>query len=79
MKIRIYQVNTERDPNNVCFMGCDRLEKLQGTTTIDSAIYDKVFGGEVKCRNLEDVWVKFNKDHPKGHMRTLKKCGIIEI
>lgn len=45
MKIKIYQVNMERDPNNVCFMGYDRLEKLQGMTDIDSTIYDKVFEG----------------------------------
>ena len=80
MKIRIYQVNMKRDPNDVCFMGYDRLEKLQGTTTIDSAIYDKVFEGEVKCKNLEDVWVKFNNDHPKGYKaRSLSKSDIVEV
>ena len=80
MKIRIYQVNMKRDPNDVCFMGYDRLEKLQGTTAIDSAIYDKVFSGEVKCGNLEDVWVKFNKDLPKGYKaRSLSKSDIVEV
>lgn len=80
MKIQIYQVNMKRDPNDVCFMGYDRLEKLQGTTAIDSAIYDKVFSGEVKCGNLEDVWVKFNKDLPKGYKaRSLSKSDIVEV
>ena len=80
MKIQIYQVNMKRDPNDVCFMGYDRLEKLQGTNVIDSAIYDKVFSGEVKCGNLEDVWVKFNKDLPKGYKaRSLSKSDIVEV
>lgn len=46
MNVRIYQVNTDRDTNGVCFMGYDRLEKLQGTTAIDSAIYDKFSRGK---------------------------------
>lgn len=80
MKIQIYQVNTERDPNDVCFMGYDQLEKLQGTTAIDSAIYDKVFSGEVKCDNLEDVRAKFNNDQPKGYKaRSLSKSDIVEV
>lgn len=70
----------ERDPNNACFMGYDRLEKLQGTTVIDSAIYDRVFSGEVQCKNLEDVWVKFNKDHPKGYKaRSLSVSDVVEV
>lgn len=80
MKIKIYQVNMERDSNDVCFMGYDRLEKLQGTTDIDSTIYDKVFSGEVKCKTLEDVWVKFNQHHPRGYKaRSLSKSDIVEV
>ena len=55
MDIRIYQVNTKRDPNNVCFMSHDRLERFQGSAEIDSKIYDKVFEGKVNCKTLEGV------------------------
>ena len=55
MKIRIYQVNTERDSNNLAFMGSDFLMKKQGGMNLDSSIYDSVFEGTVECRSLEDV------------------------
>ena len=55
MNIRIYQVNMSRDVNNVGFASYENLEKWQGTSAIDSSIYDKVFSGEVKCKTLEDL------------------------
>ena len=55
MNIRIYQVNMKRDTNNVAFMRYELLEKRQGSQSVDSKIYDKVFDGEVDCQTLEDV------------------------
>lgn len=57
MNIRIYQVNMSRDVNNVGFASYENLEKWQGTSAIDSTIYDKVFEGDVDCKSLEDVYV----------------------
>lgn len=80
MNIRIYQVNMSRDVNNVGFASYEHLEKWQGTSAIDSTIYDKVFSGEVKCKTLEDVYVKFNQHHPRGYKaRSLSKSDIVEI
>lgn len=80
MKIKIYQVNMERDPNGVCFMGYDRLEKLQGTTDIDSTIYDKVFEGEVNCFTLEKLYEIFNREHPAGYKgRSMSVSDVVEI
>lgn len=80
MKIKIYQVNMERDPNNVCFMSYDRLEKLQGTTDIDSTIYDKVFEGEVNCLTLERLYEIFNREHPAGYKgRSMSVSDVVEI
>mgnify|MGYP001070118420 FL=1 len=80
MKIKIYQVNMERDPNDVCFMGYDRLEKLQGTTDIDSTIYDKVFEGEVNCFTLEKLYEIFNREHPAGYKgRSMSVSDVVEI
>ena len=47
MNIRIYQVNMKRDTNNVAFMRYELLEKLQGSQSVDSKIYDKVFVSDV--------------------------------
>ena len=80
MNIRIYQVNMSRDVNNVGFASYENLEKWQGTSAIDSTIYDKVFEGEVECKSLEDVYVMFNRNHPTNYKaRSLSKSDIVEV
>ncbi len=80
MNIRIYQVNLKRDKNNIAFMGYDSLPKFQGSSDIDSSLYDKVFEGEVVCKNLEDVYQMFNQNHPQGYKaRSLSKSDVVEI
>lgn len=80
MNIRIYQVNMSRDVNNVGFASYENLEKWQGTSAIDSTIYDKVFEGDVECKSLEDVYVKFNRNHPSNYKaRSLSKSDIVEV
>lgn len=54
MKVRIYQINMKRDTNNVAFMNYESLPKFQGSSEIDSSLYDKVFEGEVNCFTLEN-------------------------
>lgn len=80
MRIAIYQVNMGRDHNRIAFQGFDGLERFQGTSEIDSEIYDKVFEGEVSCENLEDVYRMFNLDHPKGYKgRSLSVSDVVEV
>lgn len=80
MEIAIYQVNMGRDHNRIAFQGFDGLERFQGTSEIDSEIYDKVFEGEVSCENLEDVYRMFNLDHPKGYKgRSLSVSDVVEV
>ena len=80
MNIRIYQVNIKRDPNNVCFMPYNTLERFQGSSEIDSRIYDKVFEGNVDCKNLEEIHTMFNIDHPQGYRaRSLSVSDIVEL
>lgn len=80
MKINIYQVNMGRDYNRVAFRSLDELERLQGTSEIESEIYDKVFEGEVNCANLEDVFRMFNLEHPEGYKgRSLSVSDVVEV
>ena len=47
---------------------------------IDSGIYDKIYDGEVECKTVEDVYTKFNLDHPedfKGH--SLSISDVVEV
>lgn len=80
MKIRIYQVNMERDENQVAFMGYDSLSKFQGSPDVDSRIYDKVFEGEVGCFTLEKLYQIFNTEHPAGYKgRSMSVSDVVEI
>lgn len=80
MKIRIYQVNLNRDTNNFAFMNLEFLGKVKGVHTVDSKIYDKVFDGEVDCKTLEDVYRMFNLNHPKDYKgRSLSVSDVVEV
>ena len=56
MNIAIYQVNPDRDENNVAFLNYENLERFQGSAELRSEIYDKVFEGKVDCGTLEEVY-----------------------
>lgn len=58
MKIKIYQVNLDRDEHTAAFRGLyDKPMTEAGAPVIDSSIYDSVFEGEINCESLEDVFV----------------------
>ena len=70
MKIKIYQINSDRDRNTVKFLQYKHLDNFQETKDINAFIYDEVFSGDVDCENLEDIYRKFNTEgHPlhRGH------------
>ena len=80
MKIKIYQVNTDRDDHRCAFMGLDWLKKATGADAPDSAIYDRVYAGEIHGSTLEDVYAKFNLDHPADYTgRSMSVSDIVEI
>ncbi len=80
MKINIYQINCDRDKNNMMYMSHDKLQKYQGSPDVDSQIYDKMYSKEVECKNLENVFQMFNTERPsdfKGH--SLSVSDIVEV
>ena len=80
MKIKIYQIDVDRDDDDVAFASLDETIMRQGESRINSEIYDKVFDGDVDCETLEDVYTKFNIDHPAGYRgRSLSKSDIVEV
>lgn len=40
MRVKIYQINSDRDSNRVRLFGYDSLQKFQGSSDVDSSIYD---------------------------------------
>ena len=81
MKIRIYQINMERDINLFVFMSLDTLEKTTGSpAAIDSSIYDLVYEGDVDCQSLEQVFQVFNLQHPADYEgRSLSVSDVVEV
>ncbi len=80
MNIAIYQINTSRDDNNAAFLSLDGLEHIQGSSNINSEIYDRVFEGDVDCNDLEDVYRMFNVNKPDGYRgRSLSVSDVVEI
>lgn len=80
MKINIYQINQDRDTQRLKFMGLDAVRKVLQSAEPDCAAYDKVYSGNVKCRNLEDVFVLFQSGRPEGFQgHSLSVSDVVEV
>ena len=80
MKINIYQINQDRDTQRLKFMGLDAVRKVLRSAEPDCAAYDKVYSGDVKCRNLEDVFVLFQSGGPEGFQgHSLSVSDVVEV
>ena len=76
----IYQINMDRDSANVCFIGMESLEKIKGTKGVNAAAYDRVYDGKMDCISLENIYQKFNVDHPADYKgRSLSVSDVVEI
>jgi hypothetical protein len=75
MKIKLYQINLDRDPERLAFIGYDKAKDK-----IDCESYDRVFEGEVPCNNLEDIFEMFNIDTPDSYVgRSMSVSDVVEI
>lgn len=80
MKIEIYQIFHGRDIHRVKFATLENMAKWQGSSKIDSHIYNKVFEGEVPCSNLEEVYTLFNTSRPEGHVgHSLSVSDVVKV
>ena len=76
----IYQINTDRDDNRICFLGLDTLERFQHSKEVDPVLYDRVYDGKFDCNSLETIYEKFNIDHPADYKgRSLSVSDVVEI
>lgn len=80
MKIAIYQIEATRDMEGVLFMGLDTHKKVMGSANIDASIYTKVFEGDVKAKDLEDVYCIFNLERPDCYVgRSLSVSDVVAV
>ena len=76
----IYQINVDRDTANVCFIGMESLKRIKGTKEVNAAAYDRVYDGKMDCISLENIYQKFNIDHPADYKgRSLSVSDVVEI
>lgn len=80
MRIKIYQINSDRDEYRVKFRNLRDTMVCQQSSEINSAIYDRVFMGDVDCENLEDVFHLFNTEGHRLHQgHSLSVSDIVEV
>lgn len=73
----IYQINTERDDNRICFLGLDTLERFQHSKEVDPVLYDRVYDGKLDCNSLETISLLTEK--LKELRKEVKLCQDIAI
>lgn len=80
MKIRLFQINIDRDAFGVKHARLNRLKEYSGTANVNSDIYDQVFEGIVDSRHLEDVYSLFNRFRPRGfYGHVMCTSDVVEV
>ena len=80
-RVKIYQINSDRDKNRVIFAGSDYLMKNESVLNIDASIYDEVFSGELETKEPEKLFAQFNLErHPlhRGHSMSVSDVIVTE-
>ena len=79
MKIRVFQIDHEKDEKNLAFR--DYQTALAKNGRIDESIYKQVYGGEVPCKNLEEVYALCNGEHKLlGYIaESMSVSNVIEV
>jgi len=79
MKIRVFQIDHEKDEKNLAFR--DYRTALAKNGRIDESIYKQVYGGEVPCRTLEEVYALCNGENkPLGYIaESMSVSNVVEV
>jgi len=80
LKIRIYQVNGQRDGGKCAFRGFEELPPAGDGRAVDAAVYDLVYEGEADCADLEEVYEMFNLYPPEGYAgRSMSVSDVVAV
>jgi len=79
MKIRVFQIDHKKDEKNLAFR--DYRTAIAKNGRIDESIYKQVYGGEVPCRTLEEVYALCNGENkPLGYIaESMSVSNVIEV
>ncbi len=81
MRVKIYQIDFERDKGRAKFLSMEGLEKFSGSSKVDPDIYQEVFSGELNPVGLEEIYIRFNQEgHPlhRGHSMSVSDVVVID-
>lgn len=81
MRVKIYQINSDRDSNGVKYWGFDYLPKFQDDGNVDATLYDQVFDADMDEMSLEEIFYRFNHEkHPlyRGHSLSVSDVVVTE-
>ena len=81
MRLKIYQINSDRDLNQVKFWELESLAKFQNSSEVDASLYDDVFDAEMDEVELEEIWTRFNHEkHPlyRGHSLSVSDVVVTD-
>lgn len=80
MKVKLYQINFDRDKDSRMFESLDQFPVQNGKPYVDSGLYDKVYEGEIDGTDPEDVFATFNFGRPEGYCgRSMSVSDVVEI
>ncbi len=78
MRIKIYQINSERDKDRSHFLGSDERNNLFGNLNVKASEYDEVFNAEIDETDLEDIFQRFNTTyHPLYRGYSLSVSDVV--
>lgn len=78
MRVKIYQINPNRDVNRVMHERLSNLERCQGSPEVQASIYDEVFNAVIDFDGLENLYIQFNTEgHPLYRGGAIKVSDVV--
>lgn len=79
-RVKIYQINLDRDQAHAAFRSLEEAQKNTGKTGVDASLYDEVFNAELDLKSLEELFVQFNSEwHPLHRGRSMSVSDVVVI
>ena len=79
-RVKIYQINLDRDQEHAAFLSRDAMQKFLDRTEVDPSVYDEVFNADLDPTSLEELFVQFNSDfHPLFRGRSMSVSDVVVI
>ena len=80
MRIRLFQIDPQKDHHGRLFCSLSYFEKVQGCKGVDLSVYNNVLTCDIEAENLEDVFQILNlNDRPSAQTVRSMSCSDVVI